>query len=266
MSIVLKKAHLVLYSLWLFSFLPSCSQEKKESDPQALLSKTGQWVSLFNGENLEGWEVKSVKEENHLNFWSVKDGAIVLNSMGNREHDYNWLQTIKEYANFELKLKFQSYRESPGNSGVQIRSRYDQEAKIKGSNFTGWLDGPQIDIHPSGSWRTGFIYDETRGHQRWINPDLPDWNMDKATYTPKVFRHYFADESPHWNELIVVCRGNRIITIVNNIIISDYDGTGVLDDVWHQKYGIDKKGFIALQLHKEDQIKIAFKDIYIKEL
>ncbi|MBD1261530.1 DUF1080 domain-containing protein [Maribacter polysiphoniae] len=234
--------------------------------PNESLSNTGQWVPLFNGRDLEGWEVKSVKEDQHYNFWSVKDGAIVVNSMGVTDHDYNWLQTKKEYADFELKLKFQSYRESPGNSGIQIRSRYDSDGTAKGSVYKGWLDGPQVDIHPKKPWRTGFIYDETRGHQRWIYPDLPDWNIDKSTYAPKEVRHYFNDEPPHWNDLVIICKGNHITTIVNNLIVADYDGKGVLDDRWHQKYGVDTKGFIALQLHKNNQLKMAFKDIQIKAL
>ena len=229
-------------------------------------SETKDWVSLFNGKNLEGWEVKAVKEDQHHHFWSVEEGAIVVNSLGVPDHDYSWLMTKKEYADFELKLKFQTYRESPGNSGVQIRSRYDENGKIKGSDRLGWLDGPQIDIHPSDPWRTGLIYDETREHQRWIYPDLPDWNIDKATFAPEEFRHYYADETPSWNDLVIICKGNNITTIVNQIKVAEYDGTGVLDDIWHQKYGIDKSGFIALQLHKEDELKIAFKDIFIKEL
>ncbi|MGB5434953.1 MAG: DUF1080 domain-containing protein [Maribacter sp.] len=266
--------------LVIFGICISCAETNKQNqktekqgfDEQALISSnelnsnTGQWVALFNGENLDGWEVKAVKEDQQYNFWSVEDGAIVVNSIGITAHDYNWLQTTKEYSDFELKLKFQSYRASSGNSGIQIRSHYDSESKAIGSNVKGWLDGPQIDIHPSDPWRTGFIYDETRGHQRWIYPDLPDWNIDKATYAPKVVRHHFADESPHWNDLVIICKGNHITTIVNDNVVADYDGTGVLDDNWHQKYGTDKKGSIALQLHKNDQLKIAFKDIAIKEL
>ena len=47
------------------------------------------FTSLFNGENLDGWEVKAVQEDQHWDFWSVKDGAIVVNSMGHKEHDYS---------------------------------------------------------------------------------------------------------------------------------------------------------------------------------
>lgn len=234
--------------------------------PKETMAKTKEWVTLFNGNNLDGWEVKAVKEDQHYNFWSVENGAIVVNSLGNKNHDYSWLITKKEYANFELKLKFQSYRESPGNSGVQIRSRYDNNGQVEGSNLVGWLDGPQIDINPSDPWRTGFIYDETRGHQRWIYPDLPDYKIDKATFAPKEIRHFYADETPYWNDLVIICKDNHITTIVNNIVVADYDGTGVLDDIWHQKRGIDKSGSIALQLHMKNELKMAFKDIVIKEL
>lgn len=261
----------LLFFLFLSVYF-SCTKAKQQSPTtvqqatKEMKLDTAQWKALFNNKNLEGWEVKSVKEDQQFNFWSVKDGAIIVNSIGETAHDYSWLQTKKEYADFELKLKFQSYRESTGNSGVQIRSRYDSEGKVKASSLRGWLDGPQVDIHPSDPWRTGFIYDETRAHQRWIYPDLPDWNIDKSVYAPKHFRHYYADESPHWNDLVIICRGTHITTIVNDILVADYDGRGVLDDAWHQKYGIDKKGFIALQLHKEDQLKMAFKDIMIREL
>ncbi len=59
-------------------------------------------------------------------------------------------------------MKFQVYRDCPGNSGVQFRSRYDE------TENGGWLDGPQVDIHAPlpMAWRTGLIYDETREKRR----------------------------------------------------------------------------------------------------
>jgi hypothetical protein len=91
--------------------------------------------------------------------------------MGNKVHNYVWLMTEREFTDFELRLKFQAFRDSPGNSGVQFRSRFDEMAN------GGCLDGPQVDINPppESSWRTGLIYDETRGEQRWVFPSLKDW-------------------------------------------------------------------------------------------
>jgi hypothetical protein len=50
----------------------------------------------------------------------VDDGAIACNSMEYENHNYTWLQTENEYADFELRLKFQVSREHIGNSGVQF--------------------------------------------------------------------------------------------------------------------------------------------------
>lgn len=253
----MKNYHCQFISLLLLVF--SCNSTPYSDQGEA-------WIPLFNGKNLDGWEIKAIAQDRQYDFWSVENGAIVVNSLGTPDHDYVWLLSGEEYGDFELQLKFQSYRESPGNSGVQIRSRYDSTGTVAGSEEVGWLDGPQVDIHPQGAWRTGYIYDETRGHQRWVYPSLPDWRMDSATYAPPKFVHYFADESPAWNELRIICQGNQITTIVNGVTISDFDGTGFLDDAYHQKYGIDKKGHIALQLHKDDELKMAFKAIRLKEL
>ena len=114
--------------------------------------EAGEWVSLFNGTDLIGWTIKAVPEDQDKTFWSVVDGTIQANSLDRPEHDYVWLLTDKEYDDFILSLKFQAFKDSPGNSGVQIRSRYDDEA--------GWLDGPQVDINPPGYWRCGMIWDE----------------------------------------------------------------------------------------------------------
>lgn len=43
-------------------------------------------------------------------------------------------------------------------------------------------------------------------------------------------------------------------------------GAGVLDDNLHRQYGVGMKGFIALQLHKHDRLRIAFKDIRLRLL
>jgi hypothetical protein len=108
--------------------------------------------------------VKCQPEDRNEKFWRVDEGTIVCDSMGRKNHNYVWLMTDREFSDFELRLKFKAFRDSPGNSGVQFRSRFDETAS------GGWLDGPQVDLNPpaEASWRTGLIYDETRGEQRWV--------------------------------------------------------------------------------------------------
>ena len=106
------------------------------------------WTSLFNGKNLDGWVVKCLpKDDDKRGYWKVVDGTITAETPQDGKHNYIWLLTEKEYGDFELRMKVQTYASSTGNSGIQVRSRYDDEA--------GWLDGPQVDIHPPGPWRCG---------------------------------------------------------------------------------------------------------------
>lgn len=223
-----------------------------------LIAHADEWESLFNGHDFFGWTVKSVPADQDKEFWSIVDGVIQVNSLGQKDHDYVWLMTDNEYDNFVLKLKFQAFKDSPGNSGVQIRSRYDENA--------GWLDGPQIDIHPSGYWRCGMIWDETRENKRWLYPEIPKDEWVDSTMAVQGITFYFSDDEPAWNDLEITANGTKLEAVMNGLTIMQWDGDGVLNDDNHKKYNVGKKGHIALQLHIKDELKMRYKDIIIKEL
>jgi hypothetical protein len=216
-----------------------------------------QWQTLFNGRDFTGWTVKCTPADQGKDFWRVEDGCIVADSMGRPDHDYVWLVTDREYSDFVLRLRFQAFRDNPGNSGVQIRSRYDDQA--------GWLDGPQVDINPPGPWRTGMIWDETRGSGRWLFPPVPkgQW-VNQAMANPDLTL-YYADQEPAWNSLEIAAVGTTISATLNGIPVTYYDGAGILDDETHKQRGVGLKGHIALQIHIKDQLRIRFKDIVLRE-
>ena len=223
------------------------------------------WRSLFNGKDLSGWEVKCLPQDRERVFWKVNNGAIECNSIGEPKHNYVWLVTEKEFTNFEFRLKFQVFKFSKGNSGVQFRSRYDDSDSAPNG---GWLNGPQIDIHPPMPFRTGLIYDETQGVRRWIHPSLKDSMIVVENAPPSA--HYtelkYADNDPDaWNTLGLICDGMKIKTLINGRIISDYDATGILDDEVHRAHNVGTRGKFALQLHTNDELLIRFKDIEILE-
>jgi hypothetical protein len=228
-----------------------------QTDPK----EKGAWISLFNGKDLSGWMIQCQPKDREKTFWSVDHGAILCDSMGRKDHNYVWLLSEMQFDDFELQLKFQAFRDSPGNSGLQFRSRFDPTAN------GGWLDGPQVDIHPPADmpWRTGLIYDETREERRWISPSLKDSRMDPAL---KPAQHLFkyADEGDGWNELVLVCRDTKVKTIVNGVVRTDWDGAGVLDNAAHFKHSVGLNGQFALQLHVGDELRIRFKDIKVREL
>jgi hypothetical protein len=227
----------------------------------AQVQPAGEGVALFNGKDLAGWHVQCRPGDREKHFWRVEEGTILCDSIGRKDHDYVWLMTDQEFADFELRLEFQAYRDSPGNSGVQFRSRFD--ASVDG----GWLDGPQVDIHPPAdmSWRTGFIYDETREEKRWVVPGLKDWTMDPGFEPARhVFR--YADERSGWNELVLVCDKTRVKTVVNGIVVTDWDGRGVLDNAAHLRHRVGRVGHFALQLHTGDELRIRFRNVVVREL
>jgi hypothetical protein len=214
------------------------------------------FVPLFNGRGLEGWVVKCKPADRDKQFWRVDQGTILADSMGHEGHDYVWLATTQEYSDFVLRLEFEAYRDSPGNSGVQIRSRYD-ETKW-------WLNGPQIDIHPPGPWRTGMMWDETRGNQRWIHPDIPKdkWVDETMSKPARVF--YYAEDGGKWNELEITAAGTRVSAVLNGVRITDYDGKALLDDDIHRRLGVGLKGVIALQIHSGDQLRMRYRNVRIR--
>jgi hypothetical protein len=225
-------------------------------------SKKKIFTQLFNGKDLSGWTVKCLPPDEGKNFWTVFDGMIECNSMNDSTHDYIWLQYEKEFSDFELKLKFQAFKESPGNSGVQFRSRYNTNDKANGGF---WLDGPQVDIDPTTQWRTGLIYDETWDEKRWICPSLKNSKIDKSSALGKA-KFVFSDEQDGWNDLVIIAKGNHIETFLNGNQVVNFNGAGVLNNEAHVKSNVGAKGFIALQLHMKSRLKMRYKDIQIREL
>jgi len=208
---------------------------------------------LFDGKSLEGWRVEAKAVDREKGFWSVAGGSIQADSIGRNDHDYVWLIRDGEFADFELQLKVRDFPQSRGNSGIQIRSRWDPQAQ--------WLHGPQVDVHPPAPWRSGLIYDETQEARRWIHPSLPDWKID-ASQGPALWKWRLGE----WNDVRIFCRGGHITTTVNDVVITDADLSDVLFDEAHRRHQVGRSGQIALQLHTRDELKIQYKDIRIRTL
>jgi hypothetical protein len=108
------------------------------------------------------------------------------------------------------------------------------------------------------------MWDETRGNQRWIFPEIPrgEW-VDSTMALSKIAFHM---DGPLWNEMHVRVQGNSVKAWLNGSLITKYDGTGTLDDELHKNLNVGGVGHIAFQIHTGDELKIRYKDIEIKEL
>ncbi|MDX9752455.1 MAG: DUF1080 domain-containing protein, partial [bacterium] len=124
---------------------------------------------------------------------------------------------------------------------------------------------PQIDINPPEPWRSGMMWDETRGNQPWIYPDIPQGKWVDQSMAPKDLSFYYAADGC-WNEMKITVHGMHVKAVLNGTVVTAFHGEGILNDALHQKLQVGEKGYIALQIHINDQLKIRYKDLRIKEL
>ena len=190
------------------------------------------FTSLFDGESLEGWHGDEA-------LWTVEDGEI-LGVTDGEIPDNTFLISDGEYANFVLKLKFRLH-DHQGNSGIQFRSKEVRE--LNGKEFPEFVvAGYQADI--ASERYMGILYGEKTG--RGIIHDVTEDVVKKLEE---------AVVKDVWNEYVITADGDHIRQELNGVTTVDIeDPEG------------DKKGVIALQLHRGHNMRISFKDIFIKEL
>tara|TARA_B100000530_G_C15903459_1_gene466375 strand:- start:253 stop:849 length:597 start_codon:yes stop_codon:yes gene_type:complete len=137
-----------------------------------------QSASLFNGENLNGWNIHGTEK------WYVENGNLICESGPDKE--YGYLSTDKFYKDFELSIDFK--QEADGNSGIFIRSTFD------GTKVSGW----QVEVAPPGS-DSGGIY-ESYGRGWLIKPDK---EKDKAL------------KMGQWNTMKIRVLGDNVTSWLN---------------------------------------------------
>ena len=216
---ILRKNHstllTILFGLGVLGFISA--QENKND---------GDWISLFNGENLDGWKVG----ENASTF-SIVDGAIKV--AGPKAHLF-YVGDVEnhDFKNFEFKA---SVMTKPGaNSGIYIHTQYQEE---------GW---------------------PKHGYEVQVNNSQSDWRRTGSLYGIADIKETYAVDNEWYTEYIKV-EGNRIIIKINDIVVVDYtepekplrEGNGV--------FRVLKNGTFALQGHDPGSV-IYYKDIMVRPL
>ncbi|MBS1854504.1 MAG: DUF1080 domain-containing protein [Acidobacteria bacterium] len=146
-----------------------------------------QWVSMFNGTDLTGWEPVGVEK------WTVEDGAI--HGVGISKA-YGYLQTTKEYKDFWMSLRFKFA--GNGNSGLFCHTRFKP----------GTVDvsqGMQFEMDRTENHHTGGLYGDGRGWIAWPSPE-----------------YEYVLRPTDWNDMLVKVEGNHFVCILNGIKILDY--------------------------------------------
>ena len=201
------------------------------------------WVSLFNGKTLDGWEQHSGKAE-----YRVEEGEVVGKTVAGTGNSF--LCTTKKYSDFILEVEFKV--DPSMNSGIQFRSNYyteETEVEIAGKKKKFPADrvhGYQFEIDPSARAYTGGVYDE--GRSGWL------FDLKNNEAARKAFKQ------GEWNQARIECRGNSIKTFINGVAAADFTND------------LTKEGVIALQVHgigkKSDAVgkEVRWRNIRIQEL
>ena len=91
--------------------------------PDLAKVKFGEPIVLFNGKNLDGWELTN---PHAANGWSVKDGVLtnnVVQTPGKPHKNFGNLRTVKEFEDFNLTAETNVPKD--GNSGIYLRGIYE---------------------------------------------------------------------------------------------------------------------------------------------
>ena len=248
--------YLVISSIFI-SFV-SCKTSEQLKDNH-------EFYSIFNGQNLDGWEGDS-------KYWSVEEGILVGEVTPETILKNNSFIIYKKEQpeNFEIKLE---YRISDlGNSGINYRSEIL-------SNNPYALRGYQADIDGQNKY-TGQNYEEKkrttlayRGEQVVINtmPKYIDtnnlrsniskncWQTRDVVASLKLKKNLESQtENNDWNQVHLIVNGNRLLHYINAELLSDVTDLDTINRTF--------KGHIGVQVHVGPPMKIEYRNMKLKHL
>ncbi len=195
-------------------------------------SQESDFVSLFNGTNLDGWVNVNCAPET----WSIKNGMIHCSGVPTGA-----LRTEKQYENFILELEWR-HLVPGGNAGLFV---WAEPISAPGVPFLRAIEVQILDhAYGKSDWFTthGDIFPI---HGSTMIPDAP--NRGSRSF-PNEMR---SKGSPEWNHYRVTCNDGVIKLAVNGKEVSGGKKCNY------------RKGYIALE---SEGGKVDYRNIRIKEL
>jgi len=215
----------------------------------------GDWVSLFNGTNLDGWV-----EHSGVARYSIEDGVLVGTTVSGTGNSF--LCTTQRFENFEFEMEFKA--DALLNSGVQIRSEVFPDArtlnigtntfKLTADRVHGYQVEIDVDVARGRMWSAG-VYDEAR--RGWLFPADGEKGKQGMAFSEQGRK---VTKPGEWNKLRIVANGPVIKTWLNG------EPRAEITD------SVTPSGLIALQVHgvgnetNKVGLKVWFRNIRILKL
>jgi len=226
------KGLFTITGIFLLGIFLSCTGKKnpateQEGTNQATeISQQSEWISLFDGETLEGWKRYNADEIGPL--WFVEDGAIKCDGKGHGEGSPEFggsLITLETFGNFELELEWRITE--GGNSGImyhvvekpeyshayvtgpeyQVRDDGEEEGSpsntknLAGSSYD-MYDAPSTKkLNPVMEWNTAKILYKDGKVEHWLNGEkIVEFDESSEDYKERFNQSKWASgEYPFWN-------------------------------------------------------------------
>jgi hypothetical protein len=209
-----KIALLLIYS----GLIISCRVSKQK--------KSSEWISLFDGKSLSGWQVGD-----NASTFSIQNGSIVANGpvahlfyMGDVQHH--------QFKNFEFKAEVMT---TPGsNSGIYFHTEYQEK-----------------------SW-------PAKGYEVQVNNSHSDWRRTGSLYAIQDVREVVAKDNEWFTEHIIV-QGKHVVIKVNDKVLVDYTEPENVERPKNMSGRVISSGTFALQGHDPNS-KVYFRNIQVKPL
>lgn len=196
----------ILLALSIAACLSACSGNKNEQKEVETQEEKAEWVSLFNGKDLDGWTIKITQYpvgENFGNTFSIEDGLLKVRYDDYGDHfdgRFGHIYTNKTYSNYKLRVEYRFVGEQAKgapewayrNSGVLFHAQapeavlLDQdfpvsiEAQFLGGNgtderTTGNVCTPGTEIHINDQLYTDHCYSsnsKTYHGDQWVTFEM----------------------------------------------------------------------------------------------
>jgi hypothetical protein len=194
-------------------------------------STTDEWITLFDGESLEGWSASE-----NTDSWKIEEGAIL--TAGERSHLFYTGDVLDHnFKNFEFSVDVKTQPEA--NSGIYIHTKFQEE---------GWpYDGYECQVlNSSGSG---------------------DYVEHKMTGSIYAIRNVWKTVTPdnEWFQYRIKVEGKTIKTYINGALAAEYTEP---DEVYRPESFAGRllsSGTFAFQCHDPGSV-VAYKNIKVKPL
>lgn len=199
--------------------------------PEAVEAAAGEFVSIFDGSSLEGWELLGGHGEGYL----AQDGRIVLPKGGGGNLFYD-----EELTDFVFRFEF--LLEDGSNNGLCIRCPLTEKDTAYAGN--------ELQIIDNNSERY---------------KDIKEWQKHGSLYNVFPAKTGALKPAGEWNSEEVTVQGRTVKVVVNGQTILDVNMDDVTDPETLEKHpGLQREsGYIGFLGHNEP---IQFRNLELKKL